>query len=42
MNTVGKTLVAIVLSSPLMTLAAEPPPPPPGPGMAMGEEMMHG
>jgi len=27
MNTVGKTLVAIVLSSPLMTLAAEPPPP---------------
>jgi len=42
MNIVGKSLAALVLSSPLMALAAEPPPPPPGPGMAMGEEMMHG
>jgi len=40
MNTVVKSLAALLLATPMLTLAAEPPPPPPAHDMGM--EMMHG
>lgn len=39
MNTVAKSLTALLLATPMLTLAAEPPPPP---AHDMGMEMMHG
>ena len=42
MNTVVKSLAALLLATPLLATAAEPPPPPPPPAHDMGMEMMHG